>query len=233
MKKIRAIVVEDEKEGMNNIVIKIEKHCPEIEIIAQCKNGGTAVAAIDKLNPDLVFLDVRLGNMSGFDVLHKLHHIHFEVIFTTAFDQYAIRAFKVNAIDYLLKPIKPKELEAAVKKVKQQLQTLGQIKRISVPISNGFQFIPIDDIIYCLAYDNYTKIYRANDKMLIVTKALKYISQKLPSDSFLRISRSSIINLDYVDTFQRSSGGMVTMNNGDELSISKDNRDEFLDRMAR
>ncbi len=234
MSTIKAIIVEDEKEGMENIAIKISKHCPIIEIIEKCYTGESAIKAIEKRNPDLVFLDIRLGSMSGFDVLNKLPHIRFAVIFTTAFDQYAIEAIRVSAIDYLLKPIKPKELELAVEKTKKQLDSLGPIRRISVPNSKGFLFIPTDDIIYCLADNSYTKIFRnAEKKMILVTKTLKDIAQKLPLDKFLKISRSAYINLDYVDSFKRSNGGLVEMKNGDELSVSKDKRDELLTRMAR
>lgn len=233
MSKIKTIIVEDEKEGMENILLKLKKSCPDIEVVEKCYTGAAAIKAIEKHNPDLLFLDVRLGNMTGFDVLNKLPHIHFEVIFTTAFDQYAINAIKVNAIDYLLKPIKPKELEVAVDKTKKKLDDLGSISKISVPISNGFKFIDIDDIRYCLADDNYTNIIIDSGKKIIVTKTLKHISQKLPANKFLRISRSAFINLDYVDSFQRSSGGLVIMKNGGELSVSKDSRNELLSRMSR
>lgn len=234
--KISAIIVEDEKEGMENIVFKLTKHCAKtIDIVAKCSTGEAAIKAIEKHNPDLVFLDVRLGNMSGFDVLNRLSHIHFEVIFTTAYDQYAINAIKVSAIDYLLKPIKPKELESAVEKARTQLDHLGPIRRISVPINNGFQFIPTDDIVYCLADNSYTKIVRCEEKTILVTKTLKDIAQKLPRDKFLKISRSAYINLNYVDSFQRSNGGLVTMKNEnrDELSVSKERRSELLSRLAR
>lgn len=233
MSKIRTIIVEDEKEGMENLMIKINKSCPDIEVVEKCSTGAEAVKAIEKYNPDLVFLDVRLGNMTGFDVLTKLPHIHFEVIFTTAYDQYAIRAFKVNATDYLLKPIKPKELEQAVSKVKKQLDSLGAITKISVPVANGWKFIPVDDITYCLADNTYTKIYRITEKMVLVSKTLKFIAQRLPADKFLKISRSVYINLDYVESFQRSSGGQVIMKNGTDLSVSKERRDELLKKMAR
>ncbi len=233
MAKIKAIVVEDEKEGMENIIIKIHKNCPDVEIVEKCYTGESAVKAIDKYNPDLVFLDVRLGNMSGFDVLNKLPHISFEVVFTTAYDQYAIDAIKVSAIDYLLKPIKPKELEGAVAKAKERLKSIGSIKRICVPNNNGFLFIPVNDIVYCLADNTYTKIFRESEKMVLVTRTLKEIAFKLPLNRFLKISRSAFINLDFVDSFQRSNGGLVTMKNGDELSVSKDRRNEFLNRMAR
>lgn len=234
MTKIRAIIVEDEKKGMENIVLKIQKHCRAIEIIGSCFTGESAVKSIEQNKPDLVFLDVRLGTMTGFDVLSKLSHIRFEIIFTTAYNEYAIEAIRVNAIDYLLKPINPNELKHAVAKAQKRLASLGPITRISVPISNGFLFIPTEDIVYCLADNTYTKIFRTGDKKpILVTKTLKIITQKLPSDRFLRISRQAYINLDFVESFQRSSGGLVRMKSGDELSISKDRRQEFLKCMAR
>ena len=232
MEKIKAIIVEDEKEGLNNIIHKIGKSCPNVEIIATCENGHDAVSAIDRLNPDLVFLDVRLGNMTGFDVLDRLQHIHFEVIFTTAYDEYAIQALKLNAIDYLLKPIKLKELEEAVEKVKIQLDSKGAVKRISVPSGNGLRFIPVEEILYCKADDNYAEIHLQCGEKILVTKPLKYVAQRLPQDIFLRIHRSYIINLNAVKSFSRTSGGQVILNNGKELSITQ-NKEEFLRRMSR
>jgi two-component system LytT family response regulator len=233
MNKVRTILVEDEEKGMENIVFKINKHCPQIEIVAKCYSGESALLEIERLNPDLVFMDVRLGSLTGFDILNRLSHIPFEIIFSTGYSQYAIDAFKVNAIDYLLKPIKPIELILAVEKVCLSLKNRGPIKRIPVPIKSGFQFIAIDEIIYCLADDSYTRIYRTKNKsMVLVTKTLKNIGMKLPIDNFLKISRSAIINLDLVENFRRSNGGLVTMINDTELSVSKDRRSELLRRIT-
>jgi len=232
MEKIKAIIVEDELEGMNNLVIKIEKSCPDIDIVGKCENGKDAIGTIDQLNPDLVFLDVRLGNMTGFDVLNRLPHIHFEVIFTTAYDEYAIQALKLNAIDYLLKPIKLKELESAVDKVRVQLHSQGVVKRIAVPNSNGLRFVPIDDILYCKADNNYAEIYLQSEDIIHVSKPLKYVSQRLPKDIFLRIGRSVIINLNAVKSYSRTGGGQVFLNDDTELSITQ-NKDDFLRRMSK
>ncbi|MEL6639493.1 MAG: LytTR family DNA-binding domain-containing protein [Bacteroidota bacterium] len=232
--RIRAIIVEDEKQGMTNLVIKLEKYCPDIDLVAQCFDGAKAKETIEKEHPDLVFLDVQLGGTTGFDVLNKLSHLNFAVIFTTAHDEYAIRAIKVNAIDYLLKPIKADELQAAVAKAKAELHRRGGIRRIVVPHSEGYQYIPVEDILYCLADNNYAKIFRVGEKKMVhVSKTLKEIGNRLPADKFFKISRSAFVNLDYVEHFKRSSGGLVVIRGGDELSVSKERREELLRRLAQ
>ena len=164
--KIRSIIVEDEEEGMNVLSIKIETHCPDIEIIDKCYTYDEAVKSIEANNPDLVFLDVRLDRKTGFDVLSRLAYIHFEVIFITGYDQYAQQALKEGALDYILKPVNVKELTGAVEKAKKAIKKFPDITRIIVPIAGGIRIILLKDIIYCLADDNATKIFVVNEKKI-------------------------------------------------------------------
>ncbi|MEZ5038402.1 MAG: LytTR family DNA-binding domain-containing protein [Saprospiraceae bacterium] len=228
---MKAIIVEDEKKGVENLMVKLERHCPHVEIIAICYTGESAIKEIEAMEPDLVFLDIRLGSMSGFDVLDKLRHIHFELIFTTSYNQYAIKAIKESAVDYLLKPIKPEELETAVERARERIMTSKVVSRIAVPISNGFRFIPVNNISYCKADDNCTHIYRLDGSRVFVTRPLGDIERKLPADKFYRIHRSSLVNLDFVDAFKRIAGGLVVLQNDVELSVSRSRRDELLLRL--
>ena len=232
---IKAIIVEDEAEGMRNLSLKLERHCPEVEIIGHAPTGEKAVKMISQFQPQLVFLDIQLGTMSGFDVLSKLFHIHFEVIFTTAYDKYGIRAVKANALDYLIKPIKPKELKEAVQKAARVIQKSGPITKIIVPISNGIQVIPVKDILYCEADNTYTHIFRkdSNRKSLLVTKPLADIERRLPADRCCRIHRKYVVNLDYVDSFKRDDGGIAVLKDGTELLVARSRRDDFLEQLSR
>ncbi len=230
MNHITAVLVEDEKTGMDNLTRKLQRNCPNVKILAQCPSGEKAIQAIHELQPQLIFLDVQLGTMTGFDVLERLQHISFEVIFITSYDKYAIQAIKANALDYLLKPIIEKELAQAVNKawnkIQNNIDTL--IVRIAVPVMNGLKFIPVNDILYCEADNNCTFIHRKDIKPMLVTRTLKNISQKLPPSDFFRISRKAIVQLQYVVSYSRMDGGYVTMTNGTKLGVSRNRRDDFL-----
>lgn len=232
MTSIKAIIVEDEKEGMHNLSLKLEKNCPEVEIIGKAYTGEEAIKMIPALSPQLIFLDINLGTMSGFDVLSKLAHMHFEIIFTTAYDNYGIKAIKANALDYLIKPIKPKELKDAVDKAWKVIQTSGAISRITVPISNGFQILSLKDITYCEAENTYTYIHLNKEKKILVTKPLADISKKLPADKFCRIHRTYVVNLDYVRFFKKDDGGIIVLEDGTELTVARARRDEFLRQLS-
>ncbi|MEO1262703.1 MAG: LytTR family DNA-binding domain-containing protein [Bacteroidota bacterium] len=229
---MRALIVEDELEGMENLILKLEKHCGHLEIVGKCSTGESAIRAIREKRPQVVFLDIELGTMTGFDVLNKVQYIPFEVIFTTSYDDYAIQALRANAIDYLLKPIRPAELIKAVESAGERIQTSTNIHRIIVPNGKSFQVMRVNEIMYCLADNVYTKIHRPNIKPFLVAKTLKATFEMLPKDKFARISRSAIVNLDYVETFHRADGGFVTMRNKVELSISKSRLDDFLRKLG-
>lgn len=232
---IKAIIVEDEAEGMRNLSLKLNKHCSEVEIIGKAPTGEHAVKMISQLQPQLVFLDIQLGTMSGFDVLSKLSHVRFEVIFTTAYDNYGIRAIKSNALDYLIKPIKPKELKEAVQKAGRVIEKSGPINKIIIPISNGIQVIPVEDILYCEADNTYTNIFRnrTENRRILVTKPLADLERKLPSSRYCRIHRKYLVNLDYVESFKKDDGGIVVLQDGTELLVSKSRREEFLAQLSR
>lgn len=231
-KAIRAIVVEDEEGGMDNILLKIERYCPEIEIIATCHTGESAIKQIKDKRPQLVFLDIELGTMSGFDVLKNVQQIPFEVIFTTAFDDYAIQAIKSSAVDYILKPIRPTELTEATEKAILRIQKQGYSSRILVPSGNSHIVIQTKDIIYCMADNVYTNIHRNDKRPFLAVKTLKSVYTMLPKHIFHRVSRSAIVNLDYVESFHRADGGYLIMKDKQEISISKNRLDDFLKKLG-
>jgi two-component system, LytTR family, response regulator len=225
---MKAIIVEDEQLAAANLLLKLKDNCPSVEVIDTCDNGEEAIKKIDTLRPDLVFLDVRLGSMTGFDVLARLSHVDFEVIITTAYDNYAIDAIKNSALDYLLKPFTDEELKQAVDKAWRALNnSTDQIKQIAVPVEHGIRLIKCADIIWCEADDNYSKLHLAsNGQILRIPRKLSDVYQKLPRYNFFKAHRSHIVNRDFIAEFSRD--GLITMTNKKMLSLSKSNKDEFL-----
>lgn len=238
MSLLRAILVEDEPSGMENLRWKLENNCPNIDIVAECGSGEEAIQAIRREMPDLVFLDIMLGDMMGFDVLQAIKHPTFDLVFTTSYDEFALEAIKNSATDYLLKPIQVEELQEAVAKVvakrmQQPTQTLAATpqpsSRIGFPISTGTQFIEIKDIIYAKADDNVAIIRVANVKEDIrLTKSLGWVEAKLEHAGFCRIHHSYLINLNQMTEYIRNDGGYAVMSDGKAISISRRRKDDFL-----
>ncbi len=226
MNKLNAVIVEDEPKGMRVLVNKLETYCPQVKIIGRCQDGESAINTILNVKPDVVFLDIELGSMTGFDVLNRLGSISFDVIFTTRLKEHGIDAFKVNALDYILKPIDVDELKSAVQKVeeKRALRT-RPLGRIMVPISNGARFIKHDDILYCEADDNccWIHLIQENKRSLFVCKPLLQITNALPEDQFLRVFRAHTVNLKEVETlFAEDGKWFVTLSNNKKLRVNNE-----------
>lgn len=244
MNKLKAIIIDDEASSRNSLRQKLTVHCPEVEIIAECENGETGIDTLEITETDIVFLDVEMPRMNGFTMLQQLSKRNFEVIFTTAYDHYAIRAIRYTALDYLVKPIEVEDLKVCVDIVRQKknklvvnerLETLlhnlmnekTQETRIAIPSQEGLQFIELLDIIYLQAESNYTIIYLQSEK-ITVSRTLKDFEDLLPSKIFLRIHHSVIINKDRIKKYIRGEGGQVIMSNGQTLGVSRRKKDEFL-----
>lgn len=210
-------------------------------------NVKEGLDGIREYDPDIVFLDIQMKGETGFDLLNKLDKIDFSLIFTTAYEQFAIKAFRFNAIDYLLKPIITDELVEAVNKVKkridlqktaskEQIEQLYQdIKspekihdKIAVPTVEGFIVIPLNEIVYCHASSNYTEFYLTDQKCILSSYTLKQYDEILTLQSFFRAHRSYLINLAHVKIYRKGKGGEVVMSNGHEIEISETHKDEFL-----
>src|SRR3954451_3941710 len=192
---IKAILVDDEVHCLDTLSILLKEYCSEVQILDKCRSAKAAVEAIKKLTPLLVFLDIEMPAMNGFEMLEQFDQIPFTVIFTTSYDQYAIKAIRFSALDYLLKPIDPKELIAAVHKVQTQKQLpaaeqfqmlLNQVqhketgfKKIAVPTSEGFELIPADQILRCEADDNYTHLFLKNKNKIVACRTLKEVEEQL------------------------------------------------------
>jgi len=242
---LNAILIDDEESCLSSLREKIIRHCPQINIIAACESAQSAIERIDTLQPDLVFLDIEMPIMNGFLMLQELHYKNFELIFTTAYDHYAIKAIRFSALDYLMKPIEIEELKAAVKRAgdkKEHQNTNYQLElllenmlpkknmqqRIAIPTIDGLQFINLTEIIYLEANVNYTYFFLSGNKKYIVSRTLKDFEDMLPGDTFLRIHNSYIINKNFAEKYIRGEGGQVVLSNGVTLDVAKRKKAEFL-----
>ena len=243
MKMIKAILVDDDESNLSSLTEKLNRHCPQVDIIGKFNNSKAAKEIIEHLKPDLVFLDIEMPMMNGFVLLQQLAYRDFELIFVTAYDHYAIKAIKFSALDYLVKPVEADELKAAVLRAgenrhlhssKLQLELLLEQlhkrhpKRIGIPTAEGLQFINIQDIVYLEGSNNYTNIYEYSNQKTLVCRTLKDFEEMLPENSFLRIHHSHIINKNYVEKYIRGEGGQAVMKNGVVLDIAKRKKSEFL-----
>lgn len=229
MSTLRAIIVEDDKVQLESLAKKISKNCSQVSIVDRCTSGEAAIESIQKHEPDLVFLDVDLGTMEGFEVLDALKNISFEVIFITGFREHMQSAIRANALDYLLKPVNEQELEAAVNRIWARFRTpKDPVTKILVHIDNTVKLLDLKDISYCRANNNRTFFHLQDRSPLLVKKTLKEFDMKLPKQHFFRIHRSFLINRQYVDQFDRTNGGFVTMRCGKKLSVTPDRVKSFL-----
>lgn len=239
---IRAILIDDEELARIGMDYLIKKHTPHVEVVGEAESAEEGVALIKKLKPDLVFLDIEMAEYDGFDMLDKIDGIDFEVVFVTAHNQFALRAFKYEAIDYILKPVDPEDLIAAVEKVDLRLKKRNtdlpasdtvdylssQYSKISVPNNEGFKFINITDIIRMEADGSYVTIYTENDRPCVVSRPLGYYANILNKRMFVRIHRSHLINLHKVKEFRKEAGGYVIMDNDEKIQVASTKKKDLM-----
>ena len=242
---IKTILIDDELSALKALENDIQQYCSkDIQIISKCQGPIEGMKAIKKLNPQLVFLDVAMPQINGFEMLDLLGDIDFDLIFVTAHDQYAIEAFNISAVHYLLKPVNPDKLKLAVEKVKQKLSSpfskshletlLGNLqptvanKKIGLPTMEGYSFIPIEEIIYVQADGNYSVLHRNNVKPLFISRPLKDVQKLLSDDNFFRVHVSHLINKNHLEKYVRSDGGYVVMVDGKNLSVARSKKEAFM-----
>lgn len=244
---LKGIIVDDEFKSRESLRILLEEFCEGVEVCALCQNVDEGIEAIKKFKPEIVFLDIQMQRESGFDLLTRIKDIEFEVIFTTAHSEYAIKAFKFSAIDYLLKPIDINELNRAIDKVEKKrsenistrLENLIQNLRpaqgnhkLALPTLDGLVFVKVSDILYCEASSNYTEIVVQDGKKYVVSRTLKEYDDLLSEHNFYRIHNSYLINLNAIKRYIRGEGGYVVMNNDQSLAVSKRKKEGFLEKIG-
>jgi two-component system, LytTR family, response regulator len=245
---VRSIIVDDELKSRESLKILIEEFCDNATVVALCQNVEEGIAAIKEYQPDVIFLDIQMQRETGFDLLTRLKTIDFEVVFTTAYSEYAIKAFKFSAIDYLLKPIDIGEVQKALGKVEKKLnsnirerleQLIENLKpaassnfKLALPTSDGLIFVKIEDILYCEASSNYTQIFMFDGKKHLISRTLKEYEDLLTEHNFFRIHNSYLINLGAIKKYVRGEGGYVIMSNDVSLDVSKRKKEAFLTRLG-
>ncbi len=247
---IKAIIIDDEQHCIDRLKDLLEKdYANSVQLLGAFDSVPNGYNAIKQLSPQLVFLDVQIHEKTGFDLLREVGNINFEVIFTTAYDRFAVQAFKFSALDYLLKPVDKDDLKLAMNKFTKKVDTnttvnrldvlLGNLKpkndlskRIIVPTTSGFEIFEIEEIIRCESNINYTTIYLKNKQKLVVAKTLKEFEEMLSDHGFFRIHNSHLVNLIYIKSYNRGKGGSVVLNDGTEIEVSTRRKEDFLKRLS-
>jgi two-component system, LytTR family, response regulator len=241
---IKTIIIDDEQHGIDYLLSIMRSYKNTFNVIATCQSVEEALVATKNLQPELVFLDIKIHDKTGFDYLEQLGNINFEVIFTTAFESYAIKAFKFSALDYLLKPIDTDEFNYTVKRLEEKLLQTNLSeqmkvlfhnlngndtqKKIAIPTLEGFQFLDIEDIIYCKADASYTHIFTNKNNKITVSKPLKHYDDLLSDSSFFRVHNSHLININHIKKYTKGKGGYVTMDDNTTINISTRRKEAFL-----
>ena len=246
---VRAILIDDEVHCIKTLRYEIDQHCPEVEVIDTYSDAEAGLAAVLAQRPDLLFLDVEMPKLNGFELLERLRaqasqHLPL-VVFTTAYDNFAVEAFKVDAVDYLMKPILGEELVRVMAKVRARhleegapeqvtallediRDTLGrEHSRVALPTGEGIEYVPTDKIVYCQSQGSYTRIVRDGKPEMLISRNLKYVSDLLPEGRFLRVHNSYLVAADRIAKFVRQDGGYLVMDNGDQVGVSRSRRELF------
>jgi two-component system, LytTR family, response regulator len=242
---IKTLIIDDEKHCADNLLWQIKQYCPEIEVAAVCQNAEMGLKQIKQEQPQLIFLDVEMPGMSGFEMLEALPEINFDIIFTTGFNQYAIRAIKFGALDYLIKPVDKDELRTSLDTFLKSTQrdSLKQLnallthvrnskdlsfQKIAFPTLHGYELVPLSDIVACESNSNYTTVYFSNGKNLLVSRTLKQIEEILDMAPFYRIHHSFLVNLHFAIRYIKGEGGFLVLNEDLTVPVSRNRKEELL-----
>lgn len=245
---IRALIIDDEASARDGLKRIVKQYCPEITIVGTGENVKEAIYLINQHAPDLVFLDIEMPNGNGFTLFDTFKSPQFETIFITAYEEYAIKAFRVAALDYLTKPVDYRQLRDSIDKLnnkrkielkEQRIELLIknitnkplEFNKIVLPDYNGFTLVDISDILYCKADGSYTEVYLIDGKVITTSRLLKAFEELLPNETFFRIHRSYLVNLNLIKRFNKSDGFQVVMENHIVLDVSERNKKELVEKL--
>ena len=246
---INAVIIDDENAGRDILSDLLAKHCPQVKVLAEAGSVAAGLETIKTHRPALVFLDIEMPDGSGFDLLERARNVDFDVIFITAYDQYAIKAFRYAAADYLLKPVRPQELAEAVNRVidkrstKTTTESLGvllqnikqpsnELKKIALPSVNGFTFIQVHDILRCESTSSYTTFYLTTKEKITVSRSIKEYEELLPADKFFRVHQSHLINLAHIKKYIKGDSPQLVMSDDTIVPVARRKKDELLQKLA-
>ena len=244
---ITATIVDDEPYSCEALVTLLERHCPDVKVLDICYSAATALQSINDHKPQILFLDIEMPHMNGFELLEELPEIDFELIFTTSYDQYAIKAIHFSALDYLLKPIDWEELKKAVQKavnsskhpLPEQIEVLLQklnhpsiaVNKIAIPTMEGLQMVLVEAIISCASDRNYTTLFLKNRRKIIASRTLKEIEEMLEGYSFARVHHSYLVNLNEVEKYMKGEGGYLLMSDETTIDVSRSRKEILLKKL--
>ncbi len=249
MEKLKAYIVDDEENARLNLQYLLEEYCPDIEVVATASNGAEAIALCKKEVPDVLFLDIKMPDMDGFEVLEKLSNKDFALVFTTAHNEFALQAIKEQALDYLEKPVSIDDLEACAERLKEQVRqkveggpledvifnaaNYKDLEKMTIPTRDGFAVVNSADIVHLEASDSYTKIFMNDERKFLSSKNIRVFEQSLDEKIFFRTHKSHIVNLIYhLRGFARTDGNVALMSNGSRVPISRRKLSEFMNRVG-
>lgn len=248
---MRAILIDDESDSLESLSLEIQKYCPDVEVTATFSDSRKAFADLKENTPDLIFLDIEMPHLNGFELLQRLGKINFDVIFVTAYDEYAVKAFEFNAVDYLLKPILKTKLIQAVQKVSDKrgthldhdqikalinnihLHSRLEMENIALPTSEGFEFVHVNDISYLQADNNYTWVHLASRQKYYLTRTLKEMSSMIAFPQFFRTHQSYYVNLNHAKKYVRGQGGYLVLKDGTQIPVSRANKDPLVQLLTQ
>lgn len=246
---INCIILDDEQKNVQLLSNMLAQHCPQVQVLATETEAKKGIALIQELQPQLLFLDIEMPHMNGFDTMRKLEPVNFEVIFVTAYGKYAVEAFEHHAAGYVTKPVNAEKLIAAINNAIQRIEQKNINKnlfslleqntkqatpdKIPLSTSNGLVFVKINDIMYCESSGNYTHFYMQDGKKIVVSRQLGEYEKLLPENNFTRIHDKYIINLQYIKEYIKGSGGEVVLENGKEIPVATRRKEDFLARFER
>jgi two-component system LytT family response regulator len=243
---MRTILIDDELDSLESLATEIKSYCPDIDVVATCSDPRKARKLISEHAPELVFLDIEMPHLNGFELLQTLPEIDFDVIFVTAYDAYAVRAFEFNAVDYLLKPVMKSKLTQAVQKVRDKqhsqldgdqlkalinnihLHSRQEIENIALPTSEGFEFVHVNDIAYLQSDSNYTWVHLKSQQKYLLARTLKDMSSMISFPQFFRAHQSYYVNLNHVKKYVRGQGGYLVLKDGAQIPVSRANKDTLM-----
>lgn len=244
---ITAVIIDDEKNAQEVLAWQLKQYCPQVDVVGCAGNVPDGIKLINEEEPQLIFLDIEMPVQNGFDLLNAFENPGFDIIFTTAYNQYAIKAFKCSAFDYLLKPIDAEDLKTTVgrysvkrnRSVKEELKVLAAqmqqktLNRIAIPSSDGLLMVKPDQLVRCESDSNYTKVYLDNKQKIVVAKTLKELEDVLTGYGFYRIHHSHLVNLTHVVSYVRNDGGYVMMSDGTHITVARNRRSGFIEQFSK
>jgi two-component system LytT family response regulator len=243
---LKAIIIDDEPDCVELLALQLLQHCPTVEVMAQFISPEAGLQAIRSLKPDVVFLDVEMPRLNGFGLLEQLETVDFSLVFVTAYNEFALKAFRFSALDYLLKPLNVAQLKEAVSKAEKrqridqrQLDLLrfqlkeGQVpSKIAIPFQNGVVFVELKELVYCEADSNYTKLFLANGKNYLLSKTLREVQEVLEERNFLRVHRQYLINLDHIKSYHKGEGSYLVMAGDISIPVAKNQKDRLVQKFG-